>query len=137
MASQNLGEEDLELRGYLNVLYVVLNVVVAIILVVGLMFTILLYEIFVNDLSMDSFVTWYLTVTGTIYITLASLFAVSLVRLYRQMGAEEIKQIKFQSTRVKVVSTSFAVAYTIHSLVFTWAAFLLYLKGLGVLKNKS
>ena len=137
MASQNLGGEDLELRGYLNVLYVVLNVVVAIILVVGLMFTILLYEIFVNDLSMDSFVTWYLAVTGTIYITLASLFAVSLVRLYRQMAAEEIKQIKFQSTRVKVVSTSFAVAYTIHSLVFTWAAFLLYLKGLGVLKNKS
>ena len=64
MASQNLGVEDLELRGYLNVLYVVLNVVVAIILVVGLMFTILLYEIFVNDLSMDSFVTWYLKSTS-------------------------------------------------------------------------
>ena len=118
-------------------LYIVLNVVLVVVLAIGLMFAILLYQIFIHELSMDVFVSWYIIVTGVIYLTLGSFFVVSLVRLYRNMASSEIKQIKFASTRVKAVSTAFAIAYTIHTLVFSWAAFLLYLKGLGVLKDKS
>lgn len=100
-----------------------LNIVVVIVLLIGIMFTATLYDIFVSDRSMEEFIVWYLSVTGAIYFSLAFSFITSLVILYRQMSADDIKQIKFQSSRVKLVSTAFALGYTVHTLVFTWAAF--------------
>jgi hypothetical protein len=64
-------------------LYLVLNVVVVIVLLIGLMFAVLLYDIFLSGRSMEEFVVWYLAVTGAIYSSLAVLFMTSLVRLYR------------------------------------------------------
>jgi hypothetical protein len=80
---------------------------------------------------------WYLSVTGTVYLSLASLFLFSLSKLQKVLDSDEIKQIKFKGSRVKLVSCAFGFAYCFHTLVFAWMAFNLYLKGASHYTSKQ
>lgn len=134
----NFEAVEERLKSKILLLYKSLNVTVLVIIVIGLAFAGLLPELFSahKTREIETFVVWYLAVTGVIYLVLAAMFVVSLVRLLRKLKQEET-QTKFQAGRVKLVSTAFAVAYSFHTIIFAWATFQLYLKGVGELKDKS
>ena len=70
----------------ITTLYKVLNIFVAVALIIGLAFAILLPALFVNHKSIRDFLVWYLAVTGIFYFVLAFSFVFALVRLYRKIA---------------------------------------------------
>jgi putative exporter of polyketide antibiotics len=134
----NFDEVEETLKSQITVLYKNLNLIVLVVLLIGLAFAGLLPELFRlhKTREIETFVVWYFTITGIIYLSLAILFVVTLVKLLKKLKQEET-QTKFQSGRVKLVSTTFALAYSFHTVIFIWATFQLYLKGVGTFKDKS
>ena len=89
--NENIVVENGFLKMSLGVLYFILNVVVLIVLAIGIFFMVILPSFFYNtNNDIFTFINWYFSVTGTIFVFLAGL----LVAMYYKL---DYKLRKFEA----------------------------------------
>jgi len=133
--TQDHSHLELSMKTSITRLYKMLNAVVLVMLVIGVAFAVLLPALFFNNRSIRDFVVWYFAVTGIFYLVLVVAFTYILVQLYRIV--ELVKKRLGSLSRVKTVSTTFAVAYCFHACIFIYATIELDLLEDDVLQKKS
>ena len=80
--NENIVVENGFLKMSLGVLYFILNVVVLIVLAIGIFFMVILPSFFYNtNNDIFTFINWYFSVTGTIFVFLAGLLVAMYCKL--------------------------------------------------------